>query len=270
MNRNGKVLIFAGTSEGREIAARFRDDSNARERLIFSVATDYGSEILEDEGSFNILQGRMDRLAILKFLSENPIVLVVDSTHPYADKASDNIKSACQEADVPYVRLFREELVIDALDVEEELKRRIYQVDSPEDAGRLINKLDGKVFLTTGSKDLSLYSSLVKDFSERLFCRILPSIESIELANKAGFPSKNIIAMQGPFSGEMNLATLRQYGCKFLVTKSTGKAGGFDDKTTCLKEGYSIIVIKRPMAESGKSLEDVIVVLEEVLNRGRE
>ena len=36
--------------------------------------------------------------------------------------------------------------------------------------------------------------------------------------------------MQGPFSCEMNAATIRQTGAKYLVTKESGAAGGFLEK----------------------------------------
>ena len=62
--------------------------------------------------------------------------------------------------------------------------------------------------------------------------------------------------MQGPFSRDMNLATIRQYGCAWLVTKNTGKPGGFQDKLSCLEEGCRILVIGRPAEETGLSLEE--------------
>ncbi|MFR5071008.1 MAG: precorrin-6A/cobalt-precorrin-6A reductase [Bianqueaceae bacterium] len=32
--------------------------------------------------------------------------------------------------------------------------------------------------------------------------------------------------MQGPFSQELNTAMLRQYDCRYLLTKNSGDAGG--------------------------------------------
>ena len=46
-----------------------------------------------------------------------------------------------------------------------------------------------------------------------------------------GLYGSHLIAMQGPFSKEMNEATLRQYECQYLVTKDSGKAGGFRKKS---------------------------------------
>ena len=58
--------------------------------------------------------------------------------------------------------------------------------------------------------------------------------------------------MQGPFSENMNAAMLEQYHCKFLVTKESGKAGGFEEKIrACEKVGAKSLVIARPTKEEG-------------------
>ncbi len=53
-------------------------------------------------------------------------------------------------------------------------------------------------------------------------------MESVAL----GFEGKHLIAMQEPFSKEMNVATIHQTGAKYFVTKESGKAGGFGEKGT--------------------------------------
>ena len=62
--------------------------------------------------------------------------------------------------------------------------------------------------------------------------------------------------MQGPFTLEMNVATMRQYGCKVIVTKDTGKPGGFSDKAECAALGYKVIVVRRPAEETGITVEE--------------
>ena len=50
---------------------------------------------------------------------------------------------------------------------------------------------------------------------------------------------------------------MEQFGLDILVTKSTGRAGGFAEKTALAKEGYRVLVIGRPAQESGLSIEEV-------------
>lgn len=60
--------------------------------------------------------------------------------------------------------------------------------------------------------------------------------------------------MQGPFSTEINEAMLRQYQCRYLVTKDTGLAGGFPEKMeACRRAGVIPVIIGRPLKEEGLS-----------------
>ena len=83
-----------------------------------------------------------------------------------------------------------------------------------------------------------------------------------------GYPLKNIICMQGPFSKDMNTATLKHIKAEFLVTKDTGKTGGFDEKLEAAKSaGAELIVIGRPEEKSkGYTFEELKkIMLEEYL-----
>lgn len=72
-----------------------------------------------------------------------------------------------------------------------------------------------------------------------------------------GFEGKHLIGMQGPFSRELNAAMLRQYRCKYLVTKDTGKAGGFQDKIDAALECDAVpVIIGRPLKEEGMSVKE--------------
>ena len=82
--------------------------------------------------------------------------------------------------------------------------------------------------------------------------------DSLERCIALGFPPKNIICMQGPFSKEMNVATVHQYHISVLVTKDTGGYGGFREKAEAAREaGCELLVVERPRQEEGLSLETV-------------
>lgn len=108
------------------------------------------------------------------------------------------------------------------------------------------------MLLTTGSKDLAAFAPL----RERIWVRVLPSPDSLKTALDLGYAASHIICMQGPFSLEMNLATLRAMDGKVLVTKDTGRAGGFSEKAEAAKAaGARLLVIRRPTQETGLELE---------------
>ena len=57
----------------------------------------------------------------------------------------------------------------------------------------------------------------------------------------------------GPFSKELNLAIIRQYGIGALVTKASGGAGGFWDKVEAAREaGCALVVVERPLSGDRK------------------
>lgn len=76
-----KILVFAGTTEGRRIA-EYLNDTVADSYV--SVATEYGGRLLEEYQHLHLLTGRMDEDDITAFLSEKEIDLVIDATHPFA------------------------------------------------------------------------------------------------------------------------------------------------------------------------------------------
>jgi precorrin-6A/cobalt-precorrin-6A reductase len=91
----------------------------------------------------------------------------------------------------------------------------------------------------------------------------------MEKCEVLGVEQKNIIAMQGPFSREMNEALYRQYGTTVMVTKESGKIGSVDEKVeTALQMGIDVVLISRPEIEFGTVFTDfdgVIGQLKEAL-----
>lgn len=119
----------------------------------------------------------------------------------------------------------------------------------------------GAVLLTTGSKELDVFCSL-PDFEKRLFVRVLPMAEVIERCFALGYGGKQIIAMQGPFSYTLNVALLRHYDCRYLVTKNTSQAGGMDEKIAAARDNdVTVVLIERPVQESGLTLAEAFVLL---------
>ena len=102
------VLLFGGTTEGRELAARL---AVRGQRTILCVATDYGREVLEPELLANpcldVRIGRMDAEEMRHLILEEEPGLVVDATHPYADQVTRNVREACEKTGREYLRCLR-------------------------------------------------------------------------------------------------------------------------------------------------------------------
>ena len=139
-------------------------------------------------------------------------------------------------------------------------------VDTLEQALSWLSSRTGNILSMTGSKEIGKIAAGIGDRS-RLFARVLPSVESIQLCEAAGLTGKQILAMQGPFSEEMNLAMLHSAKAEYLLTKETGKAGGFFEKLTAAKAaGVQAVVVKNPERENaGLSFAEVLGELEKLL-----
>jgi len=78
------ILIFGGTTEGRELAQYCADIGIYAD---ISVATDYGASLLPDSEFIRIMSGRRDRCE-MKELLENGYHTVIDATHPFAEEVT--------------------------------------------------------------------------------------------------------------------------------------------------------------------------------------
>lgn len=261
------VLIFAGTTEGRELADILLDNGIP---CVISVATAYGRECLEPREGLEILSGRLDRDAMVRLMGEEPhFAAVVDATHPFATLASREIRSAADECGLTYLRYARDTGGAESASIGDDADTdgKLVYVSSVEEAASFLEGTEGSVLLTTGSKELPVIAAAVSDRS-RLYARVLPLKDSLESCISCGLKGRQIIAMQGPFSYDMNVAMLRQIGARWLLTKETGSVGGFEDKIeAALAVGARAVVIRNPEAASGDRLtkEQVIRELEGAL-----
>ena len=235
-----KVLLFGGTGEGRALAewmlARGLDAT-------VCVATEYGETLLPDGMKVHV--GRLDTDGMAALMADG-YTLVIDATHPYAVEVTENIRVAAERTGLPYLRLLRQS---DGEDL-------CHKAENMAVAAEMLERLPGNVLLTTGSKELDHFAR--PGLRERCFPRVLPMADSLERCLALGFPPKNIICMQGPFTKEMNVATLHQFHIDTLVTKDTGGYGGFRAKAEAAKEaGCVLLVVERPRNETGLTLEEI-------------
>ena len=251
-----KVVIFGGTSEGRMLS-----ECLCRNKIAHTlcVATDYGEEVLEHSEYAHVLQGRLDTEQMTDLIRREQCFVVVDATHPYAVEVSKNIRKACERTKIKYLRFLRDEESV--IDVKSDVL-----VSSATEAAAYLDGQEGAIFLTTGSKELPAFTAGVHK-TERLFVRVLPSAAVVASCRELGLEGKQICAMQGPFSEEMNRALLQQTKAAWLVTKDTGITGGFPEKVRAARSlGVRLVIIRRP-EESGLDYESVLQVLEAVLEQ---
>ena len=257
-----KILIFAGTTEGRKLSEHLCEK---RIEHTVCVATEYGEIVLQENPYATVHMGRMDSEEMSRFFAKQKCEIVVDATHPYAAVVTENIKHAVDSVNhIKYLRLKRD------TDISADYDNIQYFLDN-EMCAEALKNTDGNILLTTGSKELSVYCA-EQSVKERLYVRVLPGIESISLCMQNEISGKHILALQGPFSTQLNEALIDQYDIKCLVTKKSGAAGGWNEKIAAAKnKGIPVFVVGQSVRDDGMSFEEVCEYLDRnYFNRGIE
>lgn len=248
-----KILLFAGTTEGRALAERL---AVLPVEVTVSVATEYGGEIFGPPPARCALRvGRLDAVGMETLLREGGYAMAIDATHPYAVEATGTIRLASAGAGIPRLRLLREEGSGDGC----------VRVASISEAVAHVARTEGNVLLATGSKDLDAFAA-IPGFAERLYPRILPTPEALARCVELGYRKSHVVAMQGPFGRELNTAIMRHFGIRVLVTKDGGAEGGFREKLLAAADvGAEAVVVGRPAGDEGCSLEAIVEAVVQAL-----
>lgn len=236
MGTQQNILLFGGTSEGRELTALL---AQAGIFVCVSVATERGARDFFVESPFvTFHQGTLTQDEKVHLMSK--VSAVVDATHPYAQSISAHVRAAAEQAHKPYIRVLRPPSDTQGCMLAPTLEKAVSLI--PE---------AGNVLATTGAKELAAYRAL-PHFKERLFVRILDDAASLEKALATGLAREHIVVGRGPFSEASNKELIERFHIKTLVTKESGEAGGYPEKLAAARAcNVQVIVIARPAEKDG-------------------
>ena len=229
-----KIFLIAGTEDGRKLA-KFLSEKNFD--VTASVVSVYGRKLLENCAGVKINDKPLERGDLEKILREENFSFLVDASHPYAKNISSNALAAAEAAKIFYLRYERAEVAFDY--------EKIFHVESYEEAAVKAAQLGKNIYLTTGSRSLKIFVDRLKDCN--LTARILPTAEVLTQCEALGLTPKQIVAMQGPFSTELNIELFKHAGAEVIVTKNSGQIGGTDTKLEAAKFlSLPVVMINRP------------------------
>lgn len=222
------IWIIGGTTEAREFVNRIK----GKKDFIVTAATEEEREFIDCE---ELRVGRMDFNDMLKFVRDNSIKLIIDLSHPYAKVVSENAKRVSEMENIKYLRYERDKTDIPSYAV---------YIKNLEDTLDYLRGIKGTVFFTTGSKNISDFEKVRGN--NRFIYRVLPTPMSINECKKNNIQMKDIIAILGPFSEDLNFAMFKEYNADFVVMKDSGKQGGTIEKiNACRRLGIKPVVIGR-------------------------
>lgn len=250
------ILVLAGTKDGRDLIALL---AQAGYEVMASAFSQYGGELIQLE-NVRVHTGPLDENGLAELMTLHEIDLLVDASHPYAVNVSQNGMMACEKTGIPYLRYERPRGTLPAYE-------GLYVVNDYQQAIEKAASLGKTVFLTTGSRHLKLFKDATLLQHHRIIARVLPEPTVLTECIDLGFSPKDIVAIQGPFSHELNMALFKEYRADVIVTKNSGQVGGSDTKmTAAMTLGLPLVVIDRPRIHYTNivyAIEDVIQFMKE-------
>jgi len=244
------ILVFAGTIDGRELAEIIKNNNY---KCIVSVFGENAVSLIKGQ---TVVSGGMNYNEMLNFFNKHKITTVVDASHPFATDVSNNAILACENANINYIRFERGSISYDY--------SNITLFNSHQDVIDELNKSNGNIFLTIGTRTLELYTKGINNI-ERLTTRVLSDLKSVEKCVSLGLTPKQIIAICGTFSTELNYRMFSEFNANVVVTKESGKIGGVLEKIDAAKMlDIPIYIVKRPKVEYPFIVDTFNGVLEEM------
>jgi precorrin-6A/cobalt-precorrin-6A reductase len=221
----GCVLVLGGTAEARQLAALLHDRGV---EVVSSLAGRVSRPRLPDGevriGGFGGPAGLAD------WLARRRASLVVDATHPFAERISASAAEACRSVGVPLVRLERPGF-------EERPGDRWQWVDDLERAASLLPALGRRVFLTTGRQGLAAFARV----SEAWFL-----IRCVDPPDDPLPPRHQLLLDRGPFSLDGERALLGEHEIDLLVTKDSGGAATQPKLDAARERQVRVVLVRRP------------------------
>lgn len=230
------IGFILGTSEGKKILSLI---NNYTDEIAVSTATSYGGQLLQEFKIKDLNTKPLDKEELLNWMEKNKLRVLVDGSHPYAQEVTKNAIECANKLKIKYVRYERLGVLKNIEDDD------LIRVKNYDEALEIIKELDGNILNTTGGNNVTKFLNL--DFNYRVIHRILPSPNVLAKIVEAGIKIKDIIAIQGPISYELEKAFIKQFDAKAILTKDSGIEGGVVEKFNAARDcGIKTIVIEKP------------------------
>lgn len=246
------ILVLSGTRDGGEIIRMLRKRGYS---VLATATTAYGASLAREAGAGEALEGQLTSEEMVSLIKEKGVSALVDATHPFATEASRNALRACRDTGVRYLRFERKGTTMPENPL-------IHLCESMDEGAAKAASLGDVIFCAIGSRHLKPFVEAVRKKRRRLTAKVLPTREALEKCAALGLEPKNILAIQGPGSYQLNKTLLKDYNADVLVTKESGSVGGEDAKIkAALSLGIPTVLIARPKLEYPIIVEEYREVL---------
>jgi len=238
-----KILLLGGTTEAREIADVLAHctESDAMISLAGRTSRPATFPIPVRIGGF----GGIDGLA--SFLRENAFDLLINATHPYADRMWRNAIEAAKLANIPMVALHRPPWAPSDND-------KWIQVESVAGAIAALGRRKARnVFLPLGHKELIKFESVPR---HRYLIRAIETFDP-----PLNLPKASYIKARPPFDKASELELLKKHKIDVMIVKNSGGSASYAKIVAARELGIEVIVIGRPFVpdiDHARSVAEVV------------
>lgn len=224
------IIVFAGSAEARKWINKSRRKGY---KLWVFLRSPAGRQLLpqEDDNLKIFIEGDSRRETLDMFPDQ--ALALVDGSHPYDQAYSKRLARMAEDTGAEYIRLLSEERTPEGVKV----------FTQHDEARRYLERGQGNILFTTGLEAMERLIS--PRMHLRAYARTEPRTENIKRLRDQGLGYKQILALCGPFSQEMNQAMIGQYKIETLVTEESGLQDAVEEKAfAALRSGVELVVIR--------------------------
>ena len=247
-----RILILGGTREAVELAQRLHGRVGLQ--IVSSLAGRTRTPHLPPGdvriGGFGGALGLRDHLA------REQVDLLIDATHPFAERMHGNAIQASRDSGIPLLRVERSPWRQQADD-------RWIMAGSVDSAARMVADHGKRAFLTTGVKELLAFRGIKPVwFLVRL---VDPPRQPLPLHHY------ELILGRGPFGAADEESLMRTHRIDLLISKNSGGESTYGKIAAARALGISVIMIRRPATPDGvrtaASIDDAVSKIEAVFSK---
>ncbi len=235
-NRQGTVWLLAGTGDGPHLAAVLISQGWHVHVSVVGEMAAHPYRGMELEGiHVGALGGSRE---ISQWLQTISVDWVVDATHPFALRISDQLNQACKDMGQQLLRFERR---MEASGKAVVLGSMADLADQPLSGRRLL--------LALGARQLVGAATLAREAGATVFARVLPSPMSLIQAAAAGVPPEHLAVVRplhGLEPGALEAAVCRRWAITDVVCRQSGGATEALWARLSIEMGFGLWLLRRP------------------------
>ncbi len=236
-----RILVLGGTTEASALVRRLAGDVrfSATLSLAGRTAAPRQHPVVTRTGGFGGAGG------LARWAREHRIDAIVDATHPFAARISDNAVEAARLCGIPIASVVRAPWLPREGD-------NWICVGGFDEAASAVGAEPQRVLLTIGRQEVGAFRTAPQHFY---------IVRAIDPPDEADLPPRTeVIQQRGPFSPHDEIALMRAHGIGCLVSKNAGGGATYAKIAAARELGLPVIMISRPHKPARLTLEDVDAV----------